>query len=146
MDNYNAQEVVEFIEGYNDKKSPIISWNDELCAQISSENKFGWQRKDSCLRTIARAMLKVMEEAGIAKDSKDYTEMEAYSKVGLDNKNLTEDISSEKWGNVSNKSWSIWSSARTGAANHMDDIIERVLKKYREKFPKDATANDTKAE
>lgn len=146
LDNYNAQEVVEFIEGYNDKKSPIISWNDELCAQISSENKFGWQRKDSCLRTIARAMLKVMEEAGIAKDSKDYTEMEAYSKVGLDNKNLTEDTSSEKWGNVSNKSWSIWSSARTGAANHMDDIIERVLKKYREKFPKDATANETKAE
>lgn len=146
LDNYNAEEVVEFIEGYNDKKSPIISWNDELCAQISSENKFGWQRKDSCLRTIARAMLKVMEEAGIAKDSKDYTEMEAYSKVGLDDKNLTEDTSSEKWGNVSNKSWSIWSSARTGAANHMDDIIERVLKKYREKFPKDATANETKAE
>lgn len=146
LDNYNAQEVVEFIEGYNDKKSPIISWNDELCAQISSENKFGWQRKDSCLRTIARAMLKVMEEAGIAKDSRDYTEMEAYSKVGLDDKDLTEETSSEKWGNVSNKSWSIWSSARTGAANHMDDIIERVLKKYREKFPKDATANDTKEE
>ena len=27
-----------------------------------------------------------------------------------------------------------------------ETIIETVLKKYREKFPKDATANDTKAE
>ncbi len=146
LDNYNAQEVVEFIEGYNDKKSPIISWNDELCAQISSENKFGWQRKDSCLRTIARAILKVMEEAGIAKDSRDYTEMEAYSKVGLDKK--TNGESCDAWREVAGKwnSWSFWSSERTGAANHMDDIIERVLKKYREKFPKDATANDTKAE
>lgn len=146
LDNYNAQEVVEFIEGYNDKKSPTISWNDELCAQISSENKFGWQRKDSCLRTIARAMLKVMEEAGIAKDSRDYTEMEAYSKVGLDKK--TNEESCDAWRKVAGgwKSWSFWSSERTGAANHMDDIIERVLKKYREKFPKDATANDTKAE
>ena len=144
MDNYNAQEVVEFIEGYNDKKSPIISWNDELCAQISSENNFGWQRKDSCLRTIARAVLKAMDEAEIGKDSKDYTEMVAYSKVGLDK--TTRKESEEAWGNVSKSSWSIVSSSRTGAANHMDDIIERVLKQYREKFPKDATANDTKAE
>lgn len=144
LDNYNAQEVVEFIEGYNDKKSPIIPWNDELCAQISSENKFGWQRKDSCLRTIARAVLKVMDEAEIGKDSKDYTEMVAYSKVGLDK--TTRKESEEAWGNVSKSSWSIVSSSRTGAANHMDDIIERVLKQYREKFPKDATANDTKAE
>ena len=144
LDNYNAKEVVEFIEGYNDKKSPIISWNDELCAQISSENNFGWQRKDSCLRTIARAVLKVMDEAEIGKDSKDYTEMVAYSKVGLDK--TTRKESEEAWGNVSKSSWSIVSSSRTGAANHMDDIIERVLKQYREKFPKDATANDTKAE
>ena len=28
----------------------------------------------------------------------------------------------------------------------IDSIIETVLKKYREKFPKDATANETKAE
>ena len=144
LDNYNAKEVVEFIEGYNDKKSPIISWNDELCAQISSENNFGWQRKDSCLRTIARAVLKVMDEAEIGKDSKDYTEMVAYSKVGLDK--TTRKESEEAWGNVSKSSWSIVSSSRTGAANHMDDIIERVLKQYREKFPKDATANETKAE
>ena len=146
LDNYNAQEVVEFIEGYNDKKSPIIPWNDELCAQISSENKFGWQRKDACLRTIARAMLKVMEEAGIAKDSRDYTEMEAYSKVGLNKK--TNGESCDAWREVAGKwnSWSCWNSERTGAANHMDDIIERVLKQYREKFPKDATANETKAE
>ena len=146
LDNYSAKEVVEFIEGYNDEKSPIISWNDELCAQISSENKFGWQRKDACLRTIARAMLKVMEEAGVPKDSRDYTEMEAYSKVGLGKK--TNGESCNAWREVAGgwKSWSFWNSERTGAANHMDDIIERVLKKYREKFPKDATANDTKAE
>ena len=146
LDNYNAEEVVEFIEGYNDQKSPIISWNDELCAQISSENKFGWQRKDSCMRTIARAMLKVMDEAGIAKDSRDYTEMLAYSKVGLGKK--TNGESCDAWREVTGKwkSWSFWSSERTGAANHMDDIIERVLKQYREKFPKDATANDTKTE
>lgn len=146
LDNYNAKEVVEFIEGYNDEKSPIISWNDELCAQISSENKFGWQRKDACLRTIARAMLKVMEEVGVPKDSRDYTEMEAYSKVGLGKK--TNGESCNAWREVAGgwKSWSFWNSERTGAANHMDDIIERVLEKYREKFPKDATANDTKAE
>ena len=33
------------------------------------------------------------------------------------------------------RSWSFWSSERTGAANHMDDIIEDVLKEYREKYP-----------
>ena len=145
LDNYSAKEVVEFIEGYNDEKSPIISWNDELCAQISSENKFGWQRKDACLRTIARAMLKVMEAAGVPKDSRDYTEMEAYSKVGLGKK--TNGESCDAWRKVAGgwKSWSFWSSERTGAANHMDDIIERTLEKFRNQFPKDATVNSSES-
>ena len=97
-------------------------------------------RKDACLRTIARGVLRMMDELGISKNSYDYTEMLAYSKVGLDKngkpkKNFSNSDSCKEWRAVAGgwKSWSFWSSERTGAANHMDDIIKRVLKQYREK-------------
>lgn len=141
LDSYSAEEVANFIEGYNTERGDqVIPWNGRLCAQISSENDFGYMRKDACLRTIARGVLRMMDELGISKNSYDYTEMLAYSKVGLDKngkpkKNFSNSDSCKEWRAVAGgwKSWSFWSSERTGAANHMDDIIKRVLKQYREK-------------
>lgn len=135
---YNdAEDIVKFIEGYNDQTSQIIHWNTSLCSQISSENNMGWRRKDECLKTIAKQMLIVMDKLGYSHKSTEYTEMLAYSKVS-GNSNSE---SCNAWREVAGfwSSWSFWSSERTGAANHMDDIIKDVLKKYREKNPKNNT-------
>lgn len=143
IENYSAEDIVNFIEGYNNAKDGdhVFDWNDRLCAQISSENKFSWQRKDACLRTIARAILKIMKDIGTDTDSKDYVEMEAYSKVCLDeNGNVMDGTygdSASAWNiNGSFWDWCSINSRRTQAARHMDDIIERVLEDYRTQHPK----------
>lgn len=133
LDKYSAEEVADFIEGYNNERGwKLLPWNGRICAQISTENDLDYKKKDACLRTIARGILKIMDELGISKNSYDYSEMRKYSQVGL-NKQLSEDQSDDAWRAVAGgwKSWSAFGSKRTGAANHMDDIIKRVLEQYR---------------
>lgn len=133
LDKYSAEEVADFIEGYkNERGWKLLPWNGRICAQISTENDLDYKKKDACLRTIARDILKIMDELGISKNSYDYSEMRKYSQVGL-NKQLSEDQSNDAWRAVAGgwKSWSAFGSKRTGAANHMDDIIKRVLEQYR---------------
>ena len=143
IENYSAEDIVNFIEGYNNAKDGdhVFDWNDRLCAQISSENNFGWQRKDACLRTIARAILKIMKDIGTDTDSKEYLAMEAYSKVCLDENGNVMDVTYNDSASAWNINGSVWNwcstnSRRTKAAIHMDDIIEQVLEDYRTQHPK----------
>lgn len=155
LDNYSAEEVVNFIEGYNNERGwKLMPWNGRLCAQISTEEGMGYMKKDSCLRAIAKNILKVMDELPdtFPKNSYDYSEMKKYSQVGLDKngnvKKISYNDSCKEWRAVAGgwKSWSFWSSERTGAANHMDDIIKRVLEQYRKTTGSSTQTEETKAE
>lgn len=137
----NTEEIIKFIEGYFTEHSDDggINWNSELCAQISSENELSTSRKEHMLRIIAKQVLKVMDKLGISSDSRDYQDMKYYAeKAGKKEGDTTNSwrIDGGFW-----RSWSFWSSERTGAANHMDDIIEKVLKEYREKYPENSEEN-----
>lgn len=155
LDNYSAEEVVNFIEGYNNERGwKLMPWNGRLCAQISTEEGMSYMKKDACLRAIAKNILKVMDELPdtFPKNSYDYSEMKKYSQVGLDKngnvKKISYNESCEEWRAVAGgwKSWSFWSSERTGAANHMDDIIKRVLEQYRKTTGNSTQTEETKAE
>ena len=131
-----------------------MPWNGRLCAQISTEEGMSYMKKDACLRAIAKNILKVMDELPdtFPKNSYDYSEMKKYSQVGLDKngnvKKISYNESCEEWRAVAGgwKSWSFWSSERTGAANHMDDIIKRVLEQYRKTTGNSTQTEETKAE
>ena len=115
-------DIVEFIKGYNEERSVfILGWNGRIAAQISTENNFGKANKTKCLQIIAEKMLLVMDNLGYQSGEDDYDDMYRYA-------NDT-DESDHSWRKNFWSEWSLWSSERTGAANHMDDIINRVLKK-----------------
>ena len=131
----DPEEIIKFIEGYFTEHGNDwgINWNSELCAQISSENDLATSKKEHMLRVIAKQVLKVMNKLSISSDSRDYQDMKYYAeKAGLKEGDTTNSwrIDGGFW-----RSWSFWNSERTGAANHMDDIIEKIIKEYREKYP-----------
>ena len=117
-----------------------MTWNDNLCAQISTEEDLARSKKEEYLRIIANQMLKVMDILGKSKDSEEYKDMEYYAK---DAGQKDEDGNVKSWRRDGSfwRSWSFWNSKRTGAAQNMDEIIEDLIEEYREKFPKEETKN-----
>ncbi len=137
----NVEDIVKFIEGYNaEKNKKCMTWNDNLCAQISTEEDLARSKKEEYLRIIANQMLKVMDILGKSKDSEEYKDMEYYAK---DAGQKDEDGNVKSWRRDGSfwRSWSFWNSKRTGAAQNMDEIIEDLIEEYREKFPKEETKN-----
>ena len=137
----NVEDIVKFIEGYNaEKNKKWMTWNDNLCAQISTEEDLARSKKEEYLRIIANQMLKVMDILGKSKDSEEYKDMEYYAK---DAGQKDEDGNVKPWRRDGSfwRSWSFWNSKRTGAAQNMDEIIEDLIEEYREKFPKEETKN-----
>ena len=69
-----------------------------------------------------------MDACGYSKDDDDYVAMKYYAeKAGTEG---------NEWDKHNNwPTWLTWSSARTNAATKMDEIIDDVIEKYREKHP-----------
>ena len=123
----DAEDIVAFIEGYNEQENGWYQWNNHLCAQISTEHGDSFKpKREKYLKLIAKQILKVMDECGYSKDEDDYIAMKYYAtKAGTDGNDWDEH---NKW-----PSWLTWSSKRTNAATKMDEIIDDVIKKYRAK-------------
>lgn len=130
-----ADDIIEFIEAYTKQMKEdeaIFRWNDRLCAQISTENNYGKERKAKALQIIAKQVKRVMEEyhiqlGGYGQTSEDYDDMRYYAE------NTTSDESTWQKDGAFWRSWSFWNSERTGAANNMDDIIDKLIEDYNEK-------------
>ena len=123
------EDIVEFLEGYDENSSDF--WNCRICAHISSENNFGLTNKEKCLRIIAKQALKLMNELGIDEESDDYLDMKYYAtEAGTKDS----DGKTKPWRREGTfwSTWSLWSSERTGVANHMDDILKKLIKQYKE--------------
>lgn len=123
----DAEDIVAFIEGYDEQENGWYQWNNHLCAQISTEHGDSFKpKREKYLKLIAKQILKVMDECGYSKDDDDYIAMKYYAtKAGTDGNDWDEH---NKW-----PSWLTWSSKRTNAATKMDEIIDDVIKKYRAK-------------
>ena len=136
----DTDEIIEFIEAYTKQMKEdeaIFRWNDRLCAQISTENNYGRERKAKALQIIAKQIKRVMEKhyeqlGGYGKTSEEYDDIRYYAEE------TTSDESSWRKKESFWRSWSFWNSERTGAANHMDDIIDRLIKDYKEKISTDS--------
>ena len=142
------EDIITFIEKYTeqmheDEKTFLSRWNDELCAQISTENRYGREAKTRSLKIIAKQIKKVMEKCHKELDafgpkSEEYEDMVYYAeKTKYDSNESDGGDSTWRKEDATWRSLSFWSSERTGAANNMDDIIEDLIDKYREKFPKE---------
>ena len=124
-----TEDIVTFIEGYNEEENGWYQWNNHICAQISTEHgDYFKPKREKYLKVIASQMLKVMDACGYSKNDDDYMAMKYYAdKAGT---------AGNPWDQYNNwPTWLTWSSARTNAATKMDEIIYDALEKYREKHP-----------
>ena len=72
-----------------------------------------------------------MNELGIDEESDDYLDMKYYAtEAGTKDS----DGKTKPWRREGTfwSTWSLWSSERTGVANHMDDILKKLIKQYKE--------------
>ncbi len=136
-----ADDIIEFIEAYTkqkDSESPW-TWNNSLCSQISSENDYGAERKTRALQIIAKQVKRVMEMhssalGGYGITSEEYEDMKfAAESTNSDSTSWRKDGNRFLGLNWFGKGWSFFNSSRTGFANHMDDIIDRLVADYNEK-------------
>ena len=142
----NDNEIVEFIEAYNDAMGTPV-WNNMICSQISTESNYGKENKVKALQIIAKQIMKIMEkhpELGFGMSSEAYRDMKYYAeKTNENDDSWRKDANMFLGINWFGKGWSFTGSPRTGAANHMDDIIKDVIQKYRAKNPKSDSASET---
>ena len=128
--NYTkAEDIVTFIEAYNEEENGWYQWNNHICAQISTEHgDYFKPKREKYLKVIASQILKVMDACGYSEDDDDYVAMKYYAENAGTEGN--------EWDKHNNwPTWLTWSSARTNAATKMDEIIDDVIEKYREKHP-----------
>ena len=123
----DLEDIAKFFEAYEEERPWYALINSKMCAQIATEDGLDSATKGKYLKTIVKQTL-VLAKKCLHRDSEEIDKLKEYSTKSLE------------------KSPYEVASIYTDRIRAIDSIIETVLKKYREKFPKDATANDTKAE
>ena len=123
----DLEDIARFFEAYEEERPWYALINSKMCAQIATEDDLDSATKGKYLKTIVKQTL-VLAKKCLHRDSEEIDKLKEYSTESLE------------------KSPFEIASIYTDRIRVIDSIIETVLKKYREKFPKDATANDTKAE
>ena len=123
----DLEDIAKFFEAYEEERPWYALINSKMCAQIATESDLEAETKGKYLKTIVKQTL-VLAKKCLPRDSEEIEKLKQYSKESLV------------------KGTFELSSTYINKTRAIDSIIETVLKAYREKFPKDATANDTKAE
>ena len=123
----DLEDIAKFFEAYEEERPWYALINSKMCAQIATEDGLDSATKGKYLKTIVKQTL-VLAKKCLLRDSEEIDKLKEYSTQSLE------------------KSPSEVACIYTDRIRAIDSIIETVLKKYREKFPKDATANETKAE
>lgn len=123
----DLEDIAKFFEAYEEERPWYALINSKMCAQIATEDGLDSATKGKYLKTIVKQTL-VLAKKCLLRDSEEIDKLKEYSTKSLE------------------KSPFEVASIYTDRIRAIDSIIETVLKKYRDKYPKDATANDTKAE
>ena len=135
------EDIATFLEAY-EKQRGSYACDGTICAQIATETDLDEATKKTYIKTIVKQVYKLATKAGFSPDSEEMTKLKEF----IDKETVTVGT----WNNIVNGFTNFFASpcgaTLTCDAREIDCIIRDVLKKYRDEYPKDATANDTKEE
>ena len=135
------EDIATFLEAY-EKQRGSYACDGTICAQIATETDLDEATKKEYITNIAKQIRKLAKKAGYSDDTNEMIKLNDFISKGT--------MTVGFWNNIGNGLSNIFANpfgkTLTCDARELDCIIRDVLKKYRDEYPKDATANDTKEE
>lgn len=122
----DAEDIVKFVQGYNNEKSWWILADSKLCAQIATESGMTEATKITYLKSIAKKMIIVAKKAGFSNNSEEITTLREFANKGKLEFSTGDYIKQGLNGIFAGG----FAKGLTLDARKLDSMIDNILKKY----------------